>query len=125
MKPTSDTFPNCVFCEKIVDGSATEIGRSGVFHFEPLNPVTPGHRLFVPREHISKVNLSSPLLGMTFNAASQYAMYESRRKTDFNLIINVGKDATQTIPHLHVHYVPRKSDDGLILPWSNQEIEKK
>lgn len=112
---------DCVFCVKIKDGTATELSRSGIFHFEPLNPIVSGHRLFVPREHIEKVNINSALLGLTFNVASQYALYNNRREDDFNLIINVGKNATQTVPHLHVHYVPRRVNDGLILPWTNQE----
>lgn len=37
---------SCVFCEKIThDDGVTEVGRLGVFYFEPLNPIVPGHLL--------------------------------------------------------------------------------
>lgn len=39
---------------------------------------------------------------------------------DFNLITSSGRWATQTVKHLHIHYVPRRKDDGLTLPWTGQ-----
>jgi histidine triad (HIT) family protein len=37
---------------------------------------------------------------------------------DYNLITSGGREATQTVMHAHVHYVPRRRGDGLKLPWS-------
>jgi hypothetical protein len=37
-----------------------------------------------------------------------------------NLITSVGADATQSVRHLHIHVVPRREGDGLMLPWSGQ-----
>lgn len=34
-----------------------------------------------------------------------------------NLITSAGAAATQSIDHLHIHFVPRKVDDGLMTPW--------
>jgi diadenosine tetraphosphate (Ap4A) HIT family hydrolase len=39
------------------------------------------------------------------------------------MITSAGPAATQTIKHLHVHYVPRHAGDGLSLPWTNQNAE--
>lgn len=123
---TDTKTSECPFCDLIRDNKAKEIHRTGIFHFEPLNPVTPGHQLFVSRDHLTADSiqgnfLGSALLGLVFDAATRYAN-EPERLDDYNLIINVGSHASQTIPHLHVHYIPRRAGDGLILPWTNQYI---
>lgn len=46
------------------------------------------------------------------------AAYGEAMGTDFNLITSAGAAATQTVAHLHVHYVPRRTGDGLGLPWT-------
>jgi histidine triad (HIT) family protein len=110
---------DCVFCQRIANGEYEPCyGTRNVVRFEPLNPVTPGHMLFVPVQHVRDA-LQSPLwVGHAFEAAAQYAR-ESR--DDFNLITSAGRSATQTVWHLHIHYVPRYPDDGLHLPWTGQK----
>ena len=85
--------------------------------FEPLNPVVPGHRLFVLTLHVSNASYDSTVTGVTFEAA---ALYAAGMGIDYNLITSAGSAATQTVFHLHVHYVPRMESDGLHLPWTNQ-----
>ena len=108
----------CPFCQRIESGQYDlPIGGDGeVVSFEPLAPVTPGHRLFLPRRHAADVTADITLTRMTFGQA---AIYGATRNEDFNLIASVGPAATQTIDHLHVHYVPRRPDDGLRLPWTD------
>lgn len=113
----------CPFCklvmERVTEGTGIEqIGVSGVYHFEPLNPVTPGHRLFIPAFHYKNAAEAPSATGAVFEWASWWA---SQRGEDFNLIVNAGPDASQTVPHLHVHYVPRRKDDNLKLPWTDQQ----
>ncbi|AVM01906.1 HIT family protein [Gordonia iterans] len=86
--------------------------------FEPLNPVTPGHMLFVPTMHA--VHRDNVLASAAFRAAYDHATTGDQYGTDFNLIVNAGPSATQTVDHLHVHYVPRRAGDGLTLPWTGQ-----
>ena len=104
----------CVFCDKITDRTAEEFDGLGIYHFEPLGPVTPGHRLFVPREHVPRAHQQPAITGLTFAAAAQWA---AKHEEDYNLIVNGGHFAGQTVFHLHVHYVPRRPGDGLLLPW--------
>lgn len=107
---------DCVFCDRIRRGDVDDDKWGpGVVSFEPLNPVTPGHRLFVPTSHRTDAAADSHTAGRVFDAASLFAQYEME---DFNLITSAGSAATQTIRHLHVHYVPRRPNDGLALPWS-------
>ena len=127
---------SCPFCARINAGDYEGSWLGGV-HFEPLNPVTPGHRLFVTREHEGP--LENPYAqepdarrvraerGMRPNKARGldavlplfYMWRREQRITEpFNLILNAGAEASQTIEHLHMHYVPRRPGDGLTLPWT-------
>lgn len=112
---------DCVFCQRVdkQDYITRILYLDEVVAFEPLNPVTPGHMLFVSRRHYQSVaHADLRVTGCVFESIADYA---SRRGEDFNLITSRGAAATQTIQHLHVHYVPRRAGDGLMLPWSNQQ----
>jgi diadenosine tetraphosphate (Ap4A) HIT family hydrolase len=86
--------------------------------FEPLHPVTEGHLLFAPVEHVTQAD--HPHVAAAFRAAAHFAMFWRQRYEHFNLILSVGEHATQTIEHAHVHLVPRREGDGLHLPWTGQ-----
>jgi histidine triad (HIT) family protein len=110
----------CPFCA-IIDGSAPAPDLEwdhGVASFTPLNPVTPGHRLFIPRVHVQDAAQGPSWAARVVDLASRYA---HDRGGAFNLITSAGAAATQTIQHLHIHYVPRRDGDGLHLPWTGRE----
>lgn len=113
----------CVFCQKIQDGGDKhgEVYPTPLYtvmRFAPLNPVTQGHMLFVPRLHIKIANDGNLTTADAFDAAIRYAKVIGIE--DYNLIQSNGVAATQTIPHVHVHFVPRHVGDGLALPWTTQ-----
>lgn len=108
----------CPFCERIEHRQYADTGFPDVVSFEPLNPVTPGHRLFVPTMHYEDATGEPHMTGTVFAAASAFGRFWGR---NFNLITSVGPAATQTVRHLHVHYVPRSEGDGLPLPWTPQQ----
>lgn len=110
----------CVFCAKIEIGDY-EWGRAYVVGFTPLNPVTPGHFLFVPRRHVTDA-IDEPLItAETMRAAVEYVKFEVCVPVEsMNFITSVGEAATQSIRHLHIHLVPRVPGDGLHLPWTGQ-----
>lgn len=72
--------------------------------------------LFVPFRHVEDAAEEPYETARTVECASYHA---KSQKQDFNLITSAGKAATQTVKHLHVHYIPRKEGDGLKLPWSD------
>ncbi len=107
---------DCDFCE-IVRRRSFQGGDEHTVWFTPLDPVVIGHRLFVPRKHFEHDDVgASKAVGLAFKAAhdwfGQYGSAES-----FNLITSFGAAATQTVPHLHIHLVPRYPGDELQLPW--------
>lgn len=106
----------CAFCQRLADHDYVSCDR-GVVRFEPLNPVTPGHLLFIHRIH-SRDAARAPWL--TALVCEEAAVHGRSMGKAFNLITSVGAVATQTVGHLHVHYVPRRENDGLHLPWTNQ-----
>jgi histidine triad (HIT) family protein len=89
---------------------------SNVFVIEPLNPVVAGHVLVIPREHVADALTSPVLTGLVMEYAARYA--STGKVGSCNILTSAGKAATQTVFHLHVHVVPRRKGDGLLLPWS-------
>lgn len=111
---------SCVFCQKLARGDFDEkwdhpLGR--VVRFEPLNPVVRGHMLFVPEQHVDNAPADSQIFAETSRCAAEYAQ---RQLAACNIITSAGWEATQSVFHLHVHYVPRFDGDGLKLPWTGQ-----
>lgn len=118
------TREGCVFC-RMVDGRqerpADWVDHGKTVSFTPLDPVTPGHRLFVPKFHAPQASSDPALTGSVFVEASKWARKPVDDKIrDFNLIINSGSAATQSVFHVHAHYVPRVAGDNLKLPWTGQ-----
>lgn len=111
---------DCPFCQRIAAGECESFAPcSDVVWFEPLNPVTPGHLLFVPVRHVASALEDPYAAALTMETASMWAGRRLHGE-DFNLITSVGEAATQTVRHLHIHLVPRRPEDGLHLPWTGQ-----
>lgn len=108
--------PACVFCRRVVTGEYDESDRDAVI-FEPRHPVTPGHRLIVPRLHVTDAADDPDITAAVMRLAAVYAVGSGG---DFNLITSRGSLATQTVFHLHIHFVPRRENDRLPLPWTGQ-----
>lgn len=110
---------DCVFCD-IINGLSPAKGlvkMGSCVSFLPLNPVTPGHRLFVPTIHAENVGeawAAGDAVG-AFVAACNWGLMKDEQ---FNIITSAGPLASQTVFHTHIHYVPRREDDGLKLPWT-------
>jgi histidine triad (HIT) family protein len=111
----------CVFCERIRKDEYDEV-RHRVVRFEPLNPVTPGHMLFVPIDHDTSAAENPMGAAMAMKFAAEYVnALGAPRYASANIITSIGVAATQTVPHTHIHVVPRRYDDGLHLPWTGQK----
>ena len=104
----------CPFCEILAGRAPAEIVGEwpDMIAIVPLNPVTEGHVLVIPRQHVKDAKEVPWITGNAFMRAAQLS------DGPCNLITSVGVEATQTVRHLHVHLVPRRVDDGLLLPWT-------
>lgn len=105
----------CVFCDYAGPSPVLYDDASG-FVIEPINPVVRGHVIVVCKYHIRDFAEDATFFGETAMVATVYAQMEGLG--DCNLITSRGQAATQSVPHLHIHLVPRFAGDGLKLPWS-------
>lgn len=111
---------DCPFCD--VKKIASPVKSYGdVLVFEPLDPVVEGHRLVVPRQHVADFAENPKLTAKVMMIAAEIAQKEGG---EFNIITSKGRNATQSVFHLHVHLVPRKEGDNLALPWTGQHEEE-
>lgn len=108
---------SCLFC-KIANGEipATRIAESdSALAFLDVMPLTDGHVLVIPREHAGTVEeMSAESAAGVFALAAQLAG-PVRRGLDAEgttIGINDGAVTGQTVPHVHVHIVPRFAGDG-------------
>ena len=113
---------NCEFCEIVANEEpAREVLRTdSVVAFFPTSPATLGHTLIIPRDHISDIwSLDEPtshdLTDATLRVAR--AVKEAIAMDGMNIIQSNGEAATQSVFHLHVHVVPRQSNDGIGRIW--------
>ncbi|HJT58366.1 MAG TPA: HIT family protein [Ktedonobacteraceae bacterium] len=111
-----DSSQNCVFC-KIIRG---ELPAYIVFEddlslaFLDRRPVFPGHTLLVPKEHYETlIDLPTSLVGPFFQNAQLLARaMEAGLKAD-GTFVAINNHVSQSVPHVHIHIVPRQFGDGL------------
>jgi histidine triad (HIT) family protein len=106
----------CPFCEIVAGRAPAQIIREwdDALAIVPLGPVVEGHVLVIPKEHVTDF-ADDPVT----SATTTYRASELAAETDrpMNLITSRGREATQSVFHLHLHLVPRAENDGLALPW--------
>jgi histidine triad (HIT) family protein len=114
----------CIFC-KIVQKEipARIIAEDDDFiAFLDIAPATMGHTLIIPKKHSENIlgvpaEEGSELLAFTQRIA--VAVDKATHNEGFNLVVNTGKSAGQAVFHTHVHIVPRRTGDGLML-WAER-----
>lgn len=104
---------DCIFC-KIANG---EIGsliyeNEYVAAFDDLNPQAPVHSLIVPKKHIENIEAleseDEKYVVETFKAIKEVAKLKGVSESGYRIISNCGKDAGQTVMHLHFHMLAGK-----------------
>lgn len=119
--------PDCVFCGLIERHEYDADGpTSATTLLTPLNPVVQGHLLIISRRHFIDFADAGPWAGYVMRDAAEVVAHGRQHPAhpDYNVITSIGPAATQTVPHFHVHLVPRFAGDGLMLPWTNQQKEQ-
>lgn len=117
------TAANCIFCAKpVIDKSFFSTAEfSAIYN---IAPVLPGHSLVIPNQHYQSLDeLPDNVLGeMMVFARKITAVLKTVFNCDgFDWTIQDGVSAGQTIPHLHLHIIPRKPQD---LPEGNEWYSK-
>lgn len=77
-------------------------------------PLFPGHSVLVPREHVETLaDLPREMLEPLFGAAQLLSRAIPRAMDKPGSFVAMNNIVSQSVPHLHVHVVPRKPKDGL------------
>ena len=119
----------CRFCA-IVTGEAPAclvFEDDSVIAFLDRRPLFPGHILLVPREHFETLgDLPEPLIAPLFAGARLLARAVEEALEAEGSFVALNNRVSQSVPHLHVHIVPRRRHDGLkgfFWPRHNYEDE--
>jgi len=100
---------SCIFCKIAKKELPSDIVYEDerIIAFRDIKPVVPVHILIVPKTHIPSVNhlerKDGELLGELFLAAQKIAKEQGVTESGYRLVFNVGRDAGQTVDHLHLH----------------------
>jgi histidine triad (HIT) family protein len=108
--------PDCAFCSIIAGDADAQV----VFEderslaFLDNRPLFPGHTLLVPRDHHEAIwDLPDDLLEPLFAAARLLAVAVREATGSAGAFVAANNIVSQSVPHFHVHVVPRNRKDGL------------
>jgi histidine triad (HIT) family protein len=122
---------DCVFC-KIIDGQLPSMKideDDSTLTFMDIHPLSSGHCLVVPKHHAATIFEADVRdLEAAIVAAKRVALaiQEALRPDGLNVLQANGAAAFQSVPHFHLHLIPRWTDDGKGFDWKvvpgNREV---
>jgi len=102
----------CPFCD--IDKTRIVIESELAFVIRDGFPISPGHTLIIPKRHVSSFfeTIQEEKLALLKLIDSAKKNIETEFKPHaYNIGINDGQAAGQTVPHLHIHLIPRYEGD--------------
>ena len=112
----SSNKPNCIFCGVVSgENSANIVFEDDIsLAFLDHRPLFPGHCLLVPKKHFETLSdLPSDLVGPFFKNVQLLARAVEAALEAEGSFVALNNRISQSVPHLHVHVVPRRKKDGL------------
>jgi histidine triad (HIT) family protein len=106
----------CLFCRIVEGGEPAYLieEAAATVSFLDTRPVFKGHVLIVPRLHVETLTELPPeLLEPFFAAAQRHAAAMTSGLDAHGSFVAMNNTVSQSVPHLHVHVVPRRRKDGL------------
>ena len=106
----------CIFCAIVSGAAAADVvlRTPETTAFLDRRPLFFGHVLVVPNAHTETlVELPEPQIARLFFAVQQIARAIERGLDADGTLVAVNNRVSQSVPHLHVHVVPRRRKDGL------------
>jgi histidine triad (HIT) family protein len=108
--------PACLFC-RIVAGeerAALVLDEERLVAFLDVRPVFKGHTLLVPRDHVDTLpDLPAELRDPFLDAGQRLSLAMQEGLGSQGSFVAVNNVVSQSVPHLHLHVVPRTKGDGL------------
>ncbi len=106
----------CIFCQIVAGDLPAEIvlETDDLVAFLDTRPVFKGHVLLVPREHVDTLpDLPAALRDPFLEAAQRIAVAVKDALGAQGSFVAINNTVSQSVPHLHLHVVPRTKGDGL------------
>ncbi len=108
--------PRCVFCEIIAGSTPAHVVHTdgAVTAFLDTHPLFLGHTLLVPRTHVQTLAdlPADQVAGFFVTAQRLERAVERAAEADGSLVL-INNVVSQSVPHLHLHVIPRRRKDGL------------
>ena len=108
--------PDCVFC-LVAEGRApahTVLDEAAAVAMLDTRPLFPGHVLVLPRAHHATLSdVPEELVAPLFTTVQRVAGAVRAAMAADGTFVAVNNTVSQSVPHLHVHVVPRRFKDGL------------
>jgi len=102
--------PSCPFCHP----DSVLLENDLAYVIRDSNPVNPGHLLIIPKRHVADFFLTTEAekaaMLLLLDMAKRH-LNDKHAPAGYNIGINVGETAGQTIPHVHLHLIPRYHGD--------------
>jgi histidine triad (HIT) family protein len=108
--------PDCPFCAIVAGAEPSHVVYEDehTLAFLDNRPLFPGHSLLVTREHYETLgDLPDELVGPLFSAAQTLSRAVPAAMNKPGSFVALNNVVSQSVPHIHVHIVPRKPKDGL------------
>ncbi len=106
----------CVFCDISSGRIPAEIvlEEDGFLGFLDIRPLFPGHCLLIPRSHFEALgDLDQEMVGPLFEKVQLLSRAVPAALDAAGSFVAINNKVSQSVPHLHVHVVPRNPKDGL------------
>jgi histidine triad (HIT) family protein len=106
----------CLFCSIVAGDTPATIVASDdeCVAFLDIRPLFPGHVLVVPRAHVETLaDLDLERVGPFFERIQLMARTVKEAMASQGTFVAINNTVSQSVPHLHVHVVPRTKGDGL------------
>jgi len=113
---TAGAAAACRFCDIVAGRSpaAVVLDEDHAMAFLDVRPVFPGHTLLVPRAHHETLtDLPADAVGPLFLTVQRLGRAVQAAMEAEGTFVAVNNTVSQSVPHLHVHVVPRRRKDGL------------
>jgi histidine triad (HIT) family protein len=107
---------DCLFCRIVAGevGAHVVLANETCVAFLDHRPLFPGHCLLVPRQHVETLGeLPAELIPPLFGDAQRLVLAVETAMAAEGSFVAVNNRVSQSVPHLHVHVVPRRRKDGL------------
>ena len=123
--PSQQIGKPCVYCSLPVIKAREILGSALAWAFPTNIPITPGHTLIAPRRCVrtlAELTREERLEILEMGDKIMNALRKTLGAEGFNCVWNEGKLAGQSVPHFHLHIIPRKEGDTGLLGYDPRSM---